>query len=268
MLSGCCYCRLTRRRYTDFLLCFSRKVSKNIRLIASLTSPYVRKVRIVMAEKRLEYQLELEDVWSPDTSIQDANPLGKVPCLIMEDGGALFDSRVIVEYLDTLTPVAKLIPPNGRERAEVRTWEALGRRHARRSDPGATRAVAASARTAERTWIDRQMAKVHAGIAAMGHALADKPWCNGHAYSLADIALGCALGYLDFRFKDVDWRSSNPEPGAALRKARRAPVVRRHAAAGVVASQFCRDRPQSGRSHRCRRHRLPNPTVFARAAVS
>ena len=78
-----------------------------------------------MAEKRLEYQFELEDVWSPDTSIHDANPLGKVPCLIMEDGGALFDSRVIVEYLDTLTPVAKLIPPNGRERAEVRTWEAL-----------------------------------------------------------------------------------------------------------------------------------------------
>ena len=101
-------------------------MSKSIRLLGSLTSPYVRKVRIVMAEKRIDYHLEIEDVWSPDSHIQDANPLGKVPCLIMEDGGAVFDSRVIVEYLDGMTPVAKLIPPSGRERAEVRTWEALG----------------------------------------------------------------------------------------------------------------------------------------------
>lgn len=209
-LPGCCYCPPPLRRYTDFLLCFARNVSKNIRLIASLTSPYVRKVRIVMAEKRLEYQMELEDVWSADTRIQDANPLGKVPCLIMEDGGALFDSRVIVEYLDTLTPVAKLIPPNGRERAEVRTWEALG-------DGMLDAAVLVRLERSQRPqaqqseqWIRRQMTKINAGIAAMGHALADKPWCNGHAYSLADIALGCALGYLDFRFKEVDWRSPHP----------------------------------------------------------
>ncbi len=80
-------------------------MSKNIRLLGSLTSPYVRKVRIVMAEKRIDYQLELEDVWAPDTRILESNPLGKVPCLIMEDGGAVFDSRVIVEYLDGMTPV-------------------------------------------------------------------------------------------------------------------------------------------------------------------
>ena len=206
----CCYCRLPRRRYTDFLALFACNVSKNIRLIASLTSPYVRKVRIVMAEKRLEYQMELEDVWAPDTRIQDSNPLGKVPCLIMEDGGALFDSRVIVEYLDTLTPVAKLIPPNGRERAEVRTWEAL-------ADGMLDAAILVRLERSQRpagqqsqAWVDRQMSKLHAGTRAMAHALAEKPWCNGHAYSLADIALGCALGYLDFRFKDVDWRSPHP----------------------------------------------------------
>jgi len=97
-------------------------VSKSIRLLASLTSPYVRKVRIVMAEKRIDYHLELEDVWAPDTRIHEANPLGKVPCLIMEDGGAVVDCLVICEYLDGITPVAKLVPPFGRERAEVRTW--------------------------------------------------------------------------------------------------------------------------------------------------
>ena len=206
----CAYCRQPRRRYTDFPPFPVCNVSKTIRLIGSLASPYVRKVRIVMAEKRLEYQLELEDVWAPNTSIHDANPLGKVPCLIMEDGGALFDSRVIVEYLDTLTPVAKLIPPNGRERAEVRTWEALG-------DGVCDAAILArlehSQRPAEQQsqkWIDRQMGKVHAGVSSMSRALADKPWCNGHAYSLADIAVGCTLGYLDFRFSSIDWRSPHP----------------------------------------------------------
>jgi glutathione S-transferase len=185
-------------------------VSKNIRLLGSLTSPYVRKVRIVMAEKRIDYHLELEDVWAPDTRILEANPLGKVPCLIMEDGGAVFDSRVIVEYLDGMTPVAKLIPPSGRERAEVRTWEALG--------DGVTDALILvrleqTQRPPEQQsakWIDRQMGKVHSGIQSMSQGLGEKAWCNGHAYSLADIAVGCALGYLDFRFSTIDWRGQYP----------------------------------------------------------
>jgi glutathione S-transferase len=96
-----------------------------MKLIAALTSPYARKVRIVMSEKKLDYQLQLENVWAPDTQIQESNPLGKVPCLITEDGGSLFDSRVIVEYLDTLSPVGRLIPQGGRERAAVKCWEAL-----------------------------------------------------------------------------------------------------------------------------------------------
>ena len=72
-----------------------------MKLIGSITSPYVRKVRIVMLEKKLDYQFVLEDVWAADTSMPDSNPLGKVPCLVMEGGEAVFDSRVIVEYLDT-----------------------------------------------------------------------------------------------------------------------------------------------------------------------
>jgi len=82
----------------------------------------------VLAEKKLDYQFVLEDVWGSD-AILKMNPLGKVPCLVMEGQdtitGSVFDSRVIVEYLDTLSPVGKLIPPSGRERIEVRTWEAL-----------------------------------------------------------------------------------------------------------------------------------------------
>jgi glutathione S-transferase len=185
-------------------------VSKSLRLVGSLTSPYVRKVRIVMAEKRIEYHLDLEDVWAPDSKIQDANPLGKVPCLIMEDGGAVFDSRVIVEYLDTMTPVSKLLPPSGRERAEVRTWEALG-------DGMLDAAILVRLEQTQRPteqqsqkWIDRQMGKVHAGLAAMSRGLGEKPWCNGNAYTLADVAVGCTLAYLDFRFAHIQWRDSYP----------------------------------------------------------
>lgn len=184
-----------------------RTVSHRLRLVGSLTSPYVRKVRIVMAEKRIECQLELEDVWSPDSKIQQSNPLGKVPCLIMEDGGAVFDSRVIVEYLDTMTPVAKLIPATGRERVEVRTWEAL-------ADGLLDAAIAVRLERTQRPpeqqsqkWIDRQMGKVDAALAAMAHGLEGKNWCHNNAYTLADIAVGCALGYLDFRFPQLGWRA-------------------------------------------------------------
>ena len=96
-----------------------------MKLLGSHASPYVRKVRVVMAEKRLDYVFVPEDVWSAETAIAESNPLGKVPCLVMEGAEALFDSRVIVEYLDTLSPVGKLIPAMGRERAEIKTWEAL-----------------------------------------------------------------------------------------------------------------------------------------------
>jgi glutathione S-transferase len=182
-----------------------------MKLIGSLTSPYVRKVRVVLAEKKLDYQFVLEDVWGSD-AILAANPLGKVPCLVMEGGEAIFDSRVIVEYVDTLSPVGKLLPPSGRERVEVRTWEAL-------ADGMLDACVSArmemhwDGRTPEQrstAWVDRQMLRVHAALKAMSHGLGDKPFCVGIYLSLADIATGCALGYLDFRYPDIDWRTSHP----------------------------------------------------------
>jgi glutathione S-transferase len=183
-----------------------------MKLIGSESSPYVRKVRIVMVEKKLDYQFVSEDVWASGTTIGTSNPLGKVPCLVLEGGEAVFDSRVIVEYLDTLSPVGKMIPPPGRERAEVKTWEALadglldaailvrlesswhGRTEAQRSQ----------------AWIDHQMGKVQACLKAMSQGLGDKPFCSGIHLSLSDIAVGCALGYMEFRFPHVAWRADHP----------------------------------------------------------
>jgi glutathione S-transferase len=183
-----------------------------MKLIGATTSPYVRKVRVVMAEKKLDYQFVLEDVWSADTSIMQSNPLGKVPCLVMEGGEALFDSRVIVEYLDTLSPVGKLIPAVGRERAEVKTWEALADGVLDALILARLEANWAGRTKAQRSpaCIDRQMAKTQASLKAMSQGLGDKPFCAGIYLSLADIAVGCALGYLDFRFPDIDWRTPYP----------------------------------------------------------
>jgi glutathione S-transferase len=185
---------------------------QGMKLIGALTSPYVRKVRIVMAEKKLDYKLVLEDVWGGE-AILKSNPLGKVPCLVMEGGEAVFDSRVIVEYLDTLSPVGKLIPATGRERVEVRTWEALADGVLDACILARLEANWSGRAPLERSqaWIERQMSRVHAGIAAMGQGLGDKPWCGGNHFSLADVGVGCALGYLDFRFAHIDWRSSEPQ---------------------------------------------------------
>lgn len=184
-----------------------------MKLIGSLTSPYVRKVRVVLAEKKLEFQLVEEDVWSKDSTISNANPLGKVPCLIMEGGEAMFDSRVITEYIDTLSPVGKLIPVSGRERAEVKTWEALADGLLDASIAARLEATWTGRTDAQRcsAWIDRQMDKIHASLAAMESGLGDKPFCSGVHLSLSDVAVGCALGYLDFRFPQLDWRSAHPQ---------------------------------------------------------
>ena len=183
-----------------------------MKLLGSPASPYARKVRVVMAEKKLDYQYVIEDVWAADSNITASNPLGKVPCLVMEGGEAVFDSRVIVEYLDTLSPVGKLIPAQGRERAEVKTWEAL-------ADGLMDAALLArmevifKGRPPEQqcqAWIDRQLGKINAVLRAMSIGLADKPFCSGVHFSLSDVAVGCALSYLDFRFPQIAWRETYP----------------------------------------------------------
>jgi glutathione S-transferase len=181
-----------------------------MKLIGSVTSAYVRKARVVLAEKKLDYQFELENVWAPETSIASSNPLGKVPCLVMEDGSTMYDSRVIAEYLDTLTPVCKLLPPNSRDRANVKVWEAL-------ADGVLDAAVLAflertwrPAEQQSQAWFDRQMGKVHGGLAVMAENLGEQPFCMGIHYTLADVAVGCTLGWLAFRFPDIAWRDTYP----------------------------------------------------------
>lgn len=183
-----------------------------MKLLGSLSSPYVRKVRIVMAEKKLDYELLLEDVWANASSIQQHNPLGKVPCLIMDDYGSLFDSRVIVEYLDTLSPVGRLLPQSGRERASTKAWEAVADGL---MDAAQAIRIELHRREADKQsppWIERQHKKIIAALQYMENELmADTPYCMGINLNLADIAVGCALGFLDFRYPEIVWRDDYPK---------------------------------------------------------
>ena len=189
-----------------------------MKLIGSLTSPYVRKVRIVFLEKKVDVDHEIENVWGPDTKIALNNPLGKVPCLLMEDGEAIYDSRVIAEYADTLSPVGKLIPTGSRERATVKTWEALADGI---EDASILVRLEATLRTPEQqssAWTERQMNKIHAGLAQMSKQLGENAWCHGNQMTLADIAVGCALGYLAFRLPEIQWQAQYPNLNTLYQK--------------------------------------------------
>jgi len=182
-----------------------------MKLIGSLTSPYVRKVRIVFSEKKLDVDHILENVWAPDTKIAQTNPLGKVPCLILDDGGIIYDSRVIAEYADGLSPVCKLIPAEARDRASVKTWEALSDGI---MDAGILARLERTLRPAEQqshqVWVDRQMGKIDTALRQMSEHLGENAWCHGNQMTLADIAVGCAIGYLLFRFPEVKWQTQYP----------------------------------------------------------
>lgn len=180
-----------------------------LKLIASATSPFARKVRIALAEKKVEYQQIEASAWEPGNPVHAYNPLGKLPVLILDDGTHLYDSRVIVEYIDLVSPVSRLIPEPARQRIVVKKWEALA--------DGVCDAAAAIVIERRRPgnlqsadWIDRQRRKIREGVAELSRELAERAWCYGEAYSLADIATGCALGYLDLRHAELEWRKIYP----------------------------------------------------------
>jgi glutathione S-transferase len=176
-----------------------------MKLVASKTSPYARKVRVILAEKQIPFELVLENVWDPATRVPDFNPLGKVPVLVTDEGEPLYDSAVIAEYLDGLAGPS-LIPAEGIARARVHRDEALGDGIL---DAGITIFLERKREAArqEGNWLARQHGKIEAGIAALTHELGDKPYLRGDSMALGDIACGCALLWLEFRMPEYAWRS-------------------------------------------------------------
>jgi len=180
-----------------------------MKLYTAPTSPYARKVRIVLVEKKIECEYVDANPYDAQTTVPEVNPLGKIPVLVLDDGSTLYDSRVIVGYLDTVTPVSRLIPGPSRQRIAVRRWEAL----ADGVCDAALTIVRETKRPAQQQsseWIAHQTLKIRRGVAELSNDLGNRAWCSGDSYTLADIATGCALGYLDLRHPAIDWRTEFP----------------------------------------------------------
>lgn len=182
---------------------------KNMKLLGSLTSPYTRKVRVVLAEKKIECDFQVVVPSDPEGPVISFNPLARVPVLVLDDNTALYDSPVIVEYLDNAAPNNKLLPQPSRERIEVKQKEAL-------ADGLMDAAVAVrlevtrAKKEQSKAWIERNMAVIDRSLACIAADLGENSWTCGTHFGLADIAYGCALGYLDLRFAEIDWRGQYP----------------------------------------------------------
>ena len=177
-----------------------------MKLLGSGLSPYTRKVRIVLAEKKIDCDFEVVDVSPPENPVNALNPLGKVPTLVLDEGTALFDSRVIVEFLDSVSPISRLIPDDNRERVAVRRWEALADGSL---DAGLLIRYESLRPKKEQSkaWSDKQAGKLKRGLAVIAAELGDKAWCHGDRYTLADIAVGCCVGWVEFRKPGgIEWR--------------------------------------------------------------
>lgn len=178
-------------------------------LAGLLPSPFVRKVCVVLAEKNVEYQMRVDGASWPNSRIPEYNPLGKIPVLLLDESRTLFDSRVIVEYIDGIKPEPRLIPEDFLERIDVRRWEALAD-----GVCDAAVAIVGENRRVENerspSFIQKQIGKIDRGIAEMARLLGDNRYCNGNAITLADLAVGVALAYVDYRLPELSWRSEHP----------------------------------------------------------
>lgn len=180
-----------------------------MKLIIARPSPFARKARIALLEKGIEFESVVDNPWLPATGVPNANPLGKVPALILDDGRVVHDSKVIVEYLETLGAPPDLIPATPELRVAHKQIEAIA--------DGVCDAVVLIALERARPadlqsgdWVERQRRKVVAGTAELSRLLGDREWFTGAGFGLAEVATGCMLGYLDLRLPEFDWRGAAP----------------------------------------------------------
>ena len=177
-----------------------------MKLLSATPSPYARKVRIALAEKRLDFELVTEVPWNADTSTQLYNPLEKLPVLILNDGKTVFESDYILEWLEAMHPMPALVPSDCDSRLMARRFEVIADgvcdafvlHFFERMRPEAQQSAA---------WIDRQMRKIEGGIAELARTVPPGEFCVGEAFTIADIAVGTVMLYLDVRFPGFDWRS-------------------------------------------------------------
>lgn len=188
-----------------------------MKLFASLTSPYARKIRVILAEKALPFELVVDSPWEANTRVPTINPLGKVPALVTDAGDIFFDSPVIAGYLETLDAAPRLLPADALAAVRVRQNEALADGITDAAVAALLESRRADGERSERE-IARQLEKVERALVELERRATGRDWLDGDRMQLGDVAAGCALGYLDLRFPNIDWRGRHPALAAlALR---------------------------------------------------
>ena len=189
-----------------------------MKLIGSLGSPFVRKVRIFAIEKNISFDFECMDVWNADSEIAHFNPLGKVPCLLLENGASLIDSRTIIDYFDSINPSAHLIPKAPLDRAVVKTTEALADGILDAAILARREVIFRPPDKQSQEWIERQMEKVDKALGYVSESMLENRWCHFDKFGLADIALGSALDWLKFRLPNYHWEKRHNNLSEYLKK--------------------------------------------------
>ena len=184
-----------------------------MKLISATPSPYARKVRIALVEKAIPFELVTEVPWNDDTSLPAHNPLEKLPVLIPDRGPPVYHSSYIMEWIERRFPDPPLLPDDDDGILEHKRIEVIGDGICdafilvffERMRPVEHQSAA---------WMARQMRKVDGGIAELARTVGDQAFAVGDRFGLADIAAGPALGYMDVRFPELDWRGRHPELAA------------------------------------------------------
>ena len=178
------------------------------KLISATPSPYARKVRIALAEKDLPFELLTEVPWDSTTSTPRYNPLEKLPVLLLPDGSSVYESSYILQYLELKHPQVPLLPDDVDAKLLALKLEVLC--------DGVCDATVLSLFEKLREgggspeWLARQRRKIDGGVAEMAKIVGTRQWAVGDRFSLGDIAVGTAVGYLSVRFQEMPWRSMHP----------------------------------------------------------
>lgn len=182
------------------------------KLISATPSPYARKVRIALAEKKLPFELMTEVPWDSTTATPKHNPLEKLPVLILDDGSSVYESCFIMQYLEWKYPETPLLPADVDGKIAARRLEVLC--------DGVCDAFVLmffekqrAEGTISKEWMARQRRKVDGGLREMSRLIGDREFAVGDTFGLGDIAAGTVFAYLTVRAPDIDWRAANPNLG-------------------------------------------------------
>lgn len=182
------------------------------RLISATPSPYARKVRISLIEKGIPFELHTEVPWDSTTTTPQHNPLEKLPVLVLPDGSSVYESSYILEWLEIKHPQVRLVPSDADDLLLAKKYDVLCN--------GICDAIVLSFFESKREgggsieWLERQRRKIEGGMRELSRLLGDRAWAVGDGFSLGDIALGTAVGYLSVRYPQLDWKRLYPNLAA------------------------------------------------------